>query len=275
MTILDIGTPPQRPARLTRRRMLQLAVALGPLAACAPQTAEQAAEAQAAGIAPWPTNIDVPKVDHPGYGLSPDYFEIGETGPWPKILGDVHRAQLEKLSDLFLPATDTAPAPSAVGIGDFFDDWVSAPYPYMTGTRREVYEGFAWMDAQAGRMFGTDWLGTTEVQAKQMLDMMRDGEGKDGPLSRPAGMYLHLRKIIIGAYYTTPEGEADLGHIAAEPMTGDYPGPTGEALEHIEGLIKELDLSWDDLPKGPPPYPNKTPYQFTADNPPENVKAVK
>lgn len=267
MTILKIGTPPQKTLRLTRRRMLQLSAALGTLTACAPQSAEDAARAEAAGIAPWPSDIEVPTVDHPGYGLYPDYFEIGETGPWPKILTDDHRAQLEKFSDLILPATDTAPAPSAIGIGDFFDDWVSAPYPYMTGTRREVYEGFAWMDAQAQRLFGVEWMGTTEAQAKQILDMMRDGEGKDGPLSRPSGMYLHLRKIIIGAYYTTPEGEADLGHIAAEPISGDYLGPTGEALLHIQEIIEDLGLSWDDLPKGPAPYPNKKEYIYTADNP--------
>ena len=86
-------------------------------------------------------------------------------------------------------------------------------------------------------------------------------------LENPGNMYTHLRKLVIGAYYTTPEGEADLGHIHAEPIVGDYPGPTGEALDHIKGVMADLDLGWDDLPIGPPPYPDKVPYSFTMDDP--------
>jgi hypothetical protein len=33
---------------------------------------------------------------------------------------------------------------------------------------------------------------------------------------------------------------------------GDYPGPTGEALDHIRDLIVSLDLDFDSLPVGVP-----------------------
>ena len=267
--------------------MLQLGAAMA-LAGCGPQLSEDAKDARAAGIAPWPV-VDVPAVTHPGYGTYPDYDAVGAVGPWPKILSRDMKRKLAKFADLILPATDASPAPSDVGIADFFDDWVSAPYPYMTETRNLVYPGMAWLDDQMRMDHGVDWLMSGASQSMALLDRMRgvaarashvpepdagvnDTSREAAPdtdrfLTNPATLYTHLRKLVIGAYYTTPEGESDLGHIHAEPIAGDYPGPTGEALEHIKGVIADLDLAWDDLPIGPPPYPGKRPYSFTGDEP--------
>ncbi len=264
MVELAIGFMPERRIKLSRRRMIQLAVAMSAMSACSPSTETETAKD---GIAPWPHDLHVPTVKHPGYGTFPDYFEIGETGPWPKILSEQHKRQLEKFADLILPATESAPAPSVIGIADFFDDWTSAPYPWMTDTRKTVHQGFIWMDKQADLMFGKNWLELSEAQASEVLILMRDASRDEGPLSRPAWMYKNLRELIIGAYYTTEEGEQDLGHIHAQPITGDYPGPTGEALNHIRDLIISLDLDWDNLPIGSPPYENYASYAFTADEP--------
>ena len=270
MPMLPIGTPPKRIPRLTRRQMLQISAAAG-VAACAPQTADQVRQAEANGIVPWPADVRVQPVFAPGYGRYPDYDAIGETGPWPKIVSDLTKRQLEKYADLILPASDgpygPAPAPSAVGIADFFDDWISAPYPYMSDTRRIVTRGMVWLDAQAQADFGTDWLGTTQEQAKSLLDRMMEADPDEGPLTHQRGMYDHLRKIIIGAYYTTPAGEADLGHVTPKPITGDYPGPEGDALAHILSLIEKQGLSSDDLPIGIAPYPGKRAYSYEGDNP--------
>lgn len=264
MVELAIGSMPTRRIKLSRRRMIQLAMAMSALGACTPTSGKQTTQD---GIAAWPDDVAVPEVKHSGYGTFPDYLEIGETGPWPKILSDPHKRQLEKFADLILPATDTAPAPSEVGIAEFFDDWTSAPYPWMTDTRKTVHQGFVWLDRQAQLMFKENWLGLTDNQAIEILEMMRDASRDEGPLTQAAWMYKNLRELTIGAYYTTAEGEADLGHIPAQPITGDYPGVTGAALDHIRELIVSLDLNWDDLPVGPPPYDNSGDYVFTADNP--------
>ena len=278
MTILPIGSRPVRAARatagpiprLSRRRLLQIsaaATAAGLVGACG---SDAPAAKAVNGIVPWPDELYVPPVFAPGYGEYPDYEANGETGPWPKILSDRHKRQLERYSDLILPASNgpygPAPAPSEIGIADFFDDWVSAPYPYMTETRGWVHRGFAWLDAQMEADHGTDWLGASDAQATGLLDRMRDAEA-DGPMGQPRGLYDHLRKLIIGAYYTTEAGEADLGHVTPAPITGDYPGPTGEALDHILALIEARGLSTDDLPIGVAPYPDKVSYAFTGDEP--------
>ncbi len=264
MVDLAIRSKPRRKISLSRRQMLQLAAAMSVSSACSPSVTNAT---QKDGIVPWPHDLPVPEVTHAGYGTFPDYFEIGESGPWPKILSDHHKRQLEKFSDLILPATDTGPAPSDIGIADFFDDWTSAPYPWMADTRKTVHQGFAWLDKQSDLMFGRDWLELSDAQASEILEMMQNASRDDGPLTQPAWMYKNLRELTIGAYYTTPEGEADLGHISAQPLSGDYPGPTGDALSHIKDLITSLDLEWDDLPVGAPPYNLTPPYRFKGDEP--------
>lgn len=264
MVELAIGSKPLRKIKLSRRQMLQLAMAMSISGACAPVTSTESAKD---GIAPWPHNLAIPEVKHDGYGTYPDYFEIGETGPWPKILSNQHKRQLEKFADLILPATESAPAPSAVGIAEFFDDWTSAPYPWMTDTRKTVHQGFVWLDKQSDLMFGKDWLDLSTTQATEILIVMQDASRERDSLTQPAWMYKNLRELTIGAYYTTPEGEADLGHFNAQPLTGDYPGPTGEALTHIKDMIVSLGLDWDDLPIGAPPYSLESPYSFKGDEP--------
>ena len=101
-------------------------------------------------------------------------------------------------------------------------------------------------------MFKRDWVDLTDAQAKEILDMMQAASRDSGPLTQAAWMYKNLRELIIGAYYTTPEGEAELGFIAAEPMSGDYPGPTGDALAHIKQVILDAGLDFDNLPVGAP-----------------------
>ena len=262
MVELAIGSTPKRQIKLSRRRMIQLAISMSALGACDP-----GGETLQDGIAKWPDDVPVPEVQHAGYGQFPDYFEIGETGPWPKILSSQHKRQLEKLADLILPATETAPAPSEVGIADFFDDWTSAPYPWMSDTRKTVHQGFVWLDKQAQLMFKQNWLELSGSQATQIVEMMQEASRDEGPLIQAAWMYKNLRELTIGAYYTTPEGEADLGHVTAQPITGDYPGPTEDALDHVRDLIVSLDLDWDDLPVGPPPYDRGKPYVFIGDEP--------
>src|SRR5688572_17817433 len=66
-----------------------------------------------------------------GYGTDPDLNQ--PVVPWERTMTTLQLQLTAVLADLILPATDTAPAPSAVGIPDFIDEWVSAPYPEQQG----------------------------------------------------------------------------------------------------------------------------------------------
>src|SRR5262245_33997766 len=63
-----------------------------------------------------------------GYGTDPDLLKP-PTQPWPLTLTAAQRAVAAVVLDVILPADAGAPAASAVGLVDFLDEWVSAPYP--------------------------------------------------------------------------------------------------------------------------------------------------
>ena len=49
-----------------------------------------------------------------------------------------------------------------------------------------------------------------------------------------------LRTLVFGGYFTSPEGMVDIGYIGNIPIIGDYPGPTDEAMTHLNEIIANL-----------------------------------
>ena len=50
------------------------------------------------------------------------------------------------LCDVVIPADDRSPSASAVGVTDFIDEFVSAPYPDNVRDGKKILEGLAWLD---------------------------------------------------------------------------------------------------------------------------------
>ncbi len=48
---------------------------------------------------------------------------------WPLTLTPAQRRLAAVLVDLIIPADEHSPSAPAVGVVDFIDEWVSAPYP--------------------------------------------------------------------------------------------------------------------------------------------------
>ena len=77
-----------------------------------------------------------------GYGKDPDLMKVYASGDlWPLTLNKEQRATATALSDLIIPADDTSPAASSVGVVDFIDEWISAPYPDHAVDRKTVLDG--------------------------------------------------------------------------------------------------------------------------------------
>jgi len=74
-------------------------------------------------------------VDPNGYGSDPDLSKNYRPGePWPLTLTAEQRRLSGIVSDLIIPADDRSPSASAMGVVDFIDEWVSAPYPTFSAT---------------------------------------------------------------------------------------------------------------------------------------------
>ena len=75
-----------------------------------------------------------------GYGTDPKLTKP-EKAPWSRIMIDVQLQTAAILADFILPASGAAPSASALGVPDFIDEWVSAPYPDQVKDRAVVLNG--------------------------------------------------------------------------------------------------------------------------------------
>src|SRR5262245_36757903 len=106
-----------------------------------------------------------------GYGKDPNLLKAYESGTlWPLTLTKEQRALATVLCDTIIPADDQSPSASALGVVDFIDEWISAPYPEQVADRRTVMEGLAWLDAEAQRRHGTTFAKLDAAQIKALCD---------------------------------------------------------------------------------------------------------
>src|SRR4051812_48758637 len=81
------------------------------------------------------------------YGGDPNLHINAVT--WDRILSEQEMKTVTVLCDTIIPADDKSPAASAVGVPDFINEWVSAPYPAQVEDSKQVRDGLRWLDEEA------------------------------------------------------------------------------------------------------------------------------
>jgi len=178
------------------------------------------------------------------YGYDPKQIEPVLT--WEKTMSEDQLNVAARLSDLILPADDRSPAASEVGVPDFIDEWVSAPYDNQQYDRERLFALFDWLEAEAHERFDTGFAGASEDQQKQVLDQIA-WQGRVGEnLDDMAESFRSFRHIAIGAFFASEAGVEDIGYLGNRPVIGPYPGPSPEAIEHLRGVLTSLGLEMPD-----------------------------
>ncbi len=205
------------------------AMAVGQLAACGDQ---------AKGLT-WP---EAAVIKAKGIGTDPDL--INPVVPWPLTMTQAELVAVAELADLILPGEGDIPAPSKVGVPAFINEWVSAPYPDQDKDRQLIIPGLAWLDNESKTRSGVIFANADAGAQKAILDDIAFKDKVKVGLEKPAEFFGRMRSLVLGAFYTTREGWADVGYIGNQPGTGDYAGPTPEALAHIKGVIEGMGLKY-------------------------------
>lgn len=194
----------------------------------------QGAYAAPATAAPWPV-VPAGSPPGPGYGTDPNLLE--PVVPWPKIMSQSQLATAAAVCDTILPAEGPYPAPSAVGIHEFVDEWISAPYTQQVEDRAVVLAGLAWIEGQGQARYASTYAALDE--AKRSL-ILADAAKAD---ARGKAFLDRMKFLTTGGYYTSEQGIEELGYVGNVPITdSDYPGPTKEALAHLDGVLASLNL---------------------------------
>lgn len=167
-----------------------------------------------------------------GYGTDPDLNKVAPLA-WDKVMSAHELKQTALLADLFLPGTAESPAPSALGIHDFMDEWISAPYPEQQSDRQLIQSGLVWVDQESTKRFGKDFTAISDAQRVEMMKAM--AEKKDLPF------FKRLRNLVVGAYFSSDAGFKDIGYSGNVTLAA-FPAPTDEMMAIIDRECKALGV---------------------------------
>jgi len=162
-----------------------------------------------------------------GYGTDPKLVKP-EKAPWSRIMVPAQLQTAAILADFILPASGAAPSASSLGIPDFIDEWVSAPYPSQVKDRPVIMNGLNALSVHVLKTSAAD-----RARALAALPASADPATK--------AFWKKFRHLTIGAYYTTPEGFKDVGYIGNVARTAD-PGPSAEVKAVLERELQKLGL---------------------------------
>jgi len=183
------------------------------------------------GTAPGATAPAAPAAS--GYGADPDLTKIYHPGDlWPLTLDGAQRRTAAALCDVIIPADAVSPSAAGVGVVDFLDEWVSAPYPGQQEDRELILEGLAWMDAEAVRRFARQFADLDETQQHAICDDICHEKTTQPGLARAAQFFARYRDLTAGGFYTSPEGRKDLGYIGNVPLP-KFSGPPLSVLRKL------------------------------------------
>lgn len=168
-----------------------------------------------------------------GYGTDPDVLKIYKPGDlWPLTLTAAQRATTASLCDVIIPADAKGPSAASVGVPDFIDEWISAPYPGHDGDRKTILEGLAWLDAESKKRFSNDFVNLIARQKNAICDDICFAQNAKPEFRKAAQFFKRFRDLTAGGYYTTPEGMKDIGYVGNVAME-KFEGPPPEVLKKL------------------------------------------
>jgi hypothetical protein len=186
----------------------------------------------ALGYAPQPQARDV-TANQAGYGTDPDLTkEWRPGGPWPLTLGVAARLTTAALCDLIIPADDVSPAASAVGVVDFIDEWISAPYPQQRSDREIILPGLTWIEAEAQGRFGKAFAALDQAQKEAIANDICSPAKAAASAATAARFFAKFRDLTAGGFYTTPVGMKDIGYVGNVSLA-KFDGPPLAVLKKV------------------------------------------
>jgi hypothetical protein len=157
-----------------------------------------------------------------GYGKDPDLLKKYAAGDlWPLTLTKEQRATATALCDLIIPEDAQSPAASKVGVVNFIDEWISAPYPEHAADRKTVLDGLSAIESEAKSRFNTSFAQLSTTQMSSIADAI---------VKDP--FFVRYRALTAGGFYTTPIGTRDLKFVG-NVATATFEGPPQEVLRKL------------------------------------------
>jgi hypothetical protein len=168
-----------------------------------------------------------------GYGTDPNLVNTYKAGElWPLTFSAKQRNTATVLSDLIIPADEMSPSASAVGVIDFIDEWISAPYKPNQKDRHTVLEGFDWLDRESAKRYSKAFAALDQAQQRAICDDICHAAKARPKFANAAKFFARYRDLTAGGFYTTPDGRKDLQYVGNTPLKS-FDGPPLEVLKKV------------------------------------------
>ncbi|WP_085297395.1 gluconate 2-dehydrogenase subunit 3 family protein [Cognaticolwellia mytili] len=190
----------------------------------------------------WP-DLTLPPITVKGYGKDPSMI-IPPKSPWPKTLTAEQLTLVAVLADILVPREGDVPSATEVNVPDVIDEWASAPYERQQGDRLTILSTLVWLNDEAQLRFTQTFVALSPIEQLNIVDdiaYQKDDLAEE--FIRIARAFSRFRKLVLAAFFCTPEGTKDLGYLGNVPIAGDYPGPTDEAMVHLNQTLEQLGLT--------------------------------
>lgn len=190
----------------------------------------------------WPT-LKLPPITSKGYGKDPILI-IPPESPWPLILSSAELTLVAVLADIIVPRDGDIPSASEVKVPDVINEWVSSPYSGQQQDRITIMSLLSWLNSEAQHRAQKEFITLAQEQRMAIVDDIAFKKAHASDIfAKPAMAFSTFRRLVLAAFFCSPEGTKDLGYQGNVPISGDYPGPSEEAKAHLDGLLAQLGLS--------------------------------
>lgn len=136
------------------------------------------------------------------------------------------------MADVILPNDEWGPAASKLGVPEFIDEWVSAPYPSQQRSRERILPGLKIADALSQERHGKSLAELSPSQISKLIDDAAKAKGARSQLGQAESFFYEFTGLCMGAYYGTPEGWKAIGYVGNTPLPS-YDGPPQEVLDRL------------------------------------------
>ena len=135
--------------------------------------------------------------------------EKSAAGYKPKALTAHEYKTLRVLADLIIPADERGPGASDAGAPEFID-LLASQNPKLLA----IYTGgIAWLDHSSQRLNSKDFADATPQQQMVLLDLIAYRKNESPMLGPGIEFFGWARRMVVGAYFTSPEGTKALGYM--------------------------------------------------------------
>ncbi len=175
----------------------------------------------------------LPTVAAKGYGIDPNLLKTYKPGDlWPLALNRTQRRTAAALCDVIIPAEGGSPSASALGVHDFINEWISAPYPAHERDRTMIVNGLAWLGEEATRRFASPFHTLSTTRQHAICDDICYLPKAKEEFRSAAAFFRRYRDLTAGGFYTTPQGMKDIGYVGNVAMP-TFKGPPKAVLEKL------------------------------------------